>query len=183
VIEILVFAGIPALLLVLLSMLGATWKLNDDSSDDMAIELRRRCASGPEMTGCVQRIFSPADRDFVDKQGSPRLRQIYRAERTRVALYWVRMASSDVSEIMREHRLAARQSSNLEVAREIGLTLRYAEFRILCGMLVVSIRLLGPHALQDLATYALDVSQAIGRVLDESTAGGRIQAAGNLGGA
>jgi len=183
VIEILVFAGIPVLLLVLLSMLGATWNLDDDSTDDGVDELKRLCGSGAQTAACVQRIFSPDDRDFVHKQGSARLKQIYRAERTRVALYWVKRASSDVSHIMREHRLAARESRNLEVAREIGLTVRYAEFRILCGMLVLSIRLLGPHALKDLATYALDVSQAIGRVLEETTAASRIQAAGNLGGA
>jgi len=183
VIEILVFAGIPFLLLVLLSMLGATWNLDEDSADENVDELKRLCSSDAQTAACIQRIFSPEDRDFVDKQGSARLRQIYRAERTRVALYWVKRASSEVAHIMREHRLAARESSNLEVAREIGLTVRYAEFRILCGMLVLSIRLLGPHALRDLAGYALHVSQAIGRVLEESTAASRIQAAGNLRGA
>ena len=182
-IEILVFAGIPVLLLVLLSMLGATWNLDEDSSEDRMDHLRRPCPAGPETAACIQRIFSSEDRDFVEKQHSSRLRQVYRAERTRVALYWVKRASSDVAQIMRDHRLGARESQNLEVAREVGLTLRYAEFRILCGILVLLIRLFGPHALKDMATYTLNVSQSIGRVLEEATAASRIQAAGNLGGA
>ena len=182
-IEILVFAGIPVLLLVLLSMLGATWNLDEDPSEDRTDDLRRPCPADPQTAACIQRIFSSEDRDFVEKQGSTRLRQVYRAERTHVALYWVKRASSDVAQIMRDHRLGARESQNLEVAREVGLTLRYAEFRILCGMLVLLIRLFGPHALKDMATYTLDVSQSIGRVLEEATAASRIQAAGNLGGA
>lgn len=181
--EILTFVGIPILVLVLLSLLGATWNIEEDTSQDAEEGLRQRCPNDRETAVCIRRIFSPEDREFVERQGSDRLRQIYRAERTRVALYWVRRTSREIGQIMHEHRMASRGSTNLQVGRELGLTLRCLEFRLLCGMLIVLIRIFGPHALKDLATQALKVSQSIGRVLVDSAAANRIEAAGTPGGA
>jgi hypothetical protein len=181
--EILVLAAIPILVLVLLSLLAVTWNVEEDACQDAEEGLRQRCPNDRETAVCIRRIFSPEDREFVERQGSDRLRQIYRAERTRVALYWVRRTSREIGQIMREHRMASRGSTNLQVGRELGLTLRYLEFRLLCGMLIVLIRLFGPHALKDLATHALEISQSIGGALVDSTAPNRIEAAGTLGGA
>jgi hypothetical protein len=79
--------------------------------------------------------------------------------------------------------MASRGSANLQVGRELGLALRWLEFRLICGMLIVLIRLFGPHALKDLATQALEVSKSIGRVLVDSAPANRIAAAGTPGGA
>jgi len=181
--EILVFIGIPILVLVLLSLLGATWNIEEDASEDAEEGFQQRCPSDRETAVCIRRIFSPQDREFVERQGSDRLRQIYRAERTRVALYWVRRTSREIGQIMRDHRMASRGSANLQVGRELGLALRWLEFRLICGMLIVLIRLFGPHALKDLATQALEVSKSIGRVLVDSAPANRIAAAGTPGGA
>lgn len=167
--EIAVFAAIPLALLVLLSLLGATWNIEDETPEEMGIGSGPQIAARRESIACIQRIFSPEDREFVSQQGSQRLREIYRSERTRVALYWVKRTSAEVRQIMRDHRMAARSSQNLQVAREMGLALRYVEFRLLCSLLIVTIRVFGPHALPDLATYALEISQSFGRVLEEST--------------
>ena len=182
-IEILVFAGIPVLLLLLLSLLGATWNLEVDQPNEMDEVLKHHCPTSRDSALCIQRIFSREDQKFVDRLGSTRLRQIYRAERTRVALFWVRSISGDVHRIMRGHRLAAGTKQNLQIRRELELFLQYVEFHILCGALVFSIRVFGPHALGDMATRVMDVSQGIGKVLEGSTAASRIQPAGNLGGA
>ena len=182
-IEILVFAGIPVLLLVLLSLLGATWNLEVDQPDEMDEVLKRHCPTSRDSALCIQRIFSRDDQKFVDRLGSEKLRQIYRAERTRVALFWVRSISNDVRRIMREHRQAAATKQNLQVRRELGLVLQYVEFHILCDVLVFSIRVFGPHALGEMAMRLMNVSQDIGKVLEESTAASRVQPAGNLGGA
>ena len=180
--EILVFAGIPILLLLLLSMLGATWNLELYAPDEAGEAWTGRILSGHESTLCIQRIFSTADQEFVKRQGSPRLQQIYRAERTRVALFWVRMISTEVRQTMREHRLAAGTKQNLQVRHEMALIFRYLEFRALCGLLAFSIRVFGPHALGNIAAHVLDLSQGIGKVLEQATAAGRIEPAGTLGG-
>ncbi len=179
--ELLVFAGMPILLLLLLWVTGVTWGI--EAEEETPDDLRPRCANGAETAQCIRRIFSSEDRDFVERQSSMRLRRIYRAERTRVALFWVRHTSREVRQIMQQHRTAARETRNLNVARELGLVLRYFEFRMLCGLLSFFIRMFGPHLLKDLATHALEMSQSIEQVLENSAAANRIAAAGNLGGA
>lgn len=179
--EILVFAGIPILLLLLLSLLGATWNLEVDRPDELGEVFPRRSVASNDSVLCIHRIFSPEDQKFVERQGLPRLREIYRAERARVALFWVRSISAEVAQIMSNHRLAAGTQHNLRVRQELLLVLHYLEFRILCGLLTFSIRVFGPHALMNLAIYVLEVSQGIGKVLEEGAAGSRIQAEGSLG--
>lgn len=169
-------AGIPILLLLMLSLLGATWNIEEEASPEAADGLRHRYSGEAEMNACVRRIFSPGDREFVDRQGSARLRRIYRAERARIALFWVCRNANAVGKVMREHRLAARESKNLQVGRELGLLFHYVEFRLLCVLLVCLIRVFGPHALMDLATHAMELSQSIDRVLEDLTSGTRVAA-------
>jgi hypothetical protein len=178
--EILVFAGMPILLLLLLWVSGATWGI--EVEEETSEEIRPRFSSASETAECIRRIFSPEDRNFVEHQGSMRLRRVYRAERTRVALFWVRHTSREVRQIMRQHRTAARETRNLNVSRELGLVFRYVEFQILCGLLSFFIRMFGPHLLKDLATRTLEMSQSIEQVLENSTAANRIAPAGNMGG-
>lgn len=179
--EFLVFAGIPILLLLLLSLLGATWNLEVDQPEELTGISTRRALADQDTELCIRRIFSPEDQRYVERQGVPRLREIYRAERTRVALFWVRSVSAEVAQIIRDHRLAASSQRNLRVRQELLLALHYLEFRILCGLLAFSIRVFGPHALVNLATHVLQVSLGIGKVLEEGTAASRIQTEGSLG--
>lgn len=179
--EILVFAGIPVLLLLLLMMLGATWNLEVEELDQERDARARRTGAHYNPAVCVRRIFSRDDEKYVEKLGSARLRQIYRAERTRVAVYWVRAIAEDVRQIMLEHRLAAATKQNLETRRELALILRYFEFRMLCSVLVFSIRVFGPHAPGNMAEHALQVSEGIGRALDETMADAKLRALGNAG--
>jgi hypothetical protein len=179
--ELLVFAGMPILLLLLLWVTGVTRGI--EVEEETPEDLRPRYGNATETAQCIRQIFSPEDRDFVERQSSMRLKRIYRAERTRVALFWVRHTSREVRQIMRQHRTAARETRNLNVTREMGLVLRYLEFQTLCGLLSFFIRMFGPHLLKDLATHALEMSQSIEQVLENSTAANRIAPAGNMGGA
>jgi len=179
--EILVFAGIPILLLLLLSMLGATWNLEAEAPEEAAEAFSRRTYSGRDSAVCIQRIFSPEDQKFVKSLSSTRLQQIYRAERTRVALYWVHLIAAEVRQIMRGHRLAAGTKPNLQVRREVALLFYYLQFRVLCGLLAFSIRVFGPHALSNVAAHVVRLSEGIGKVLGEA-ATGRIAPAGDFSG-
>lgn len=178
--EILVFAGIPVLLLLLLLWMAGVPRNFDESPEEGP---DCRYLSGVETAACVRRVFSPEDRDFVERLGSSRLQRIYSAERTRVALYWVRYVSQEIAQIMHQHRIMSRQSRNLKVGQELALTLRYVEFRMLCGLLSFSIRMFGPHALTDMAARALVISQSIGQVVENTAAANRVEPAGNLSGA
>jgi hypothetical protein len=122
----------------------------------------------------VRRIFSREDREFVFQMKSARLRQVYEEERRRLALHWIRQTASEVRRILREHRLASRQSKDLDVSTEAGLFFQYVQLRFLCGLLVVLVRLFGPHALQDLATYAGELQQRIAKALPEGGAANRL---------
>jgi hypothetical protein len=111
------------------------------------------------------RIFSSDDREFIARAHSPRLQQLYKEERRKVALHWVRRTSREVSRVMRNHRLSSRQSANLNVTAETKLFCQYVELRFLCAVLALLIRLFGPHALIDLASYAGELYQRLGRTV------------------
>ncbi len=116
------------------------------------------------------RIFSPRDSEFIALTRSPRLQRLYVTERRRVASHWIRQTSREVSRIMRQHRLSSRLSTNLNVAAEARLFFQYVELRLLCGMLLLSIQLFGPHALASLASQAGMLYQRIGQSLPDLAA-------------
>jgi hypothetical protein len=118
----------------------------------------------------VRRIFSREDRDFILRTHSPRLQRIYQRERRKVALHWVHQTSREVSRIMRIHRLSSRQSPDLHVATEANLFFQYFELRLLCGLLVFLIKLVGPHSLADLASYSGDLYYRFGGAVTLATA-------------
>jgi hypothetical protein len=113
------------------------------------------------------RIFSREDRDYIRRTGSSALEILYLRERRKVASHWVRQVSEEVGWIMREHRLRSRQSANLSVIAESKLFFYYAELKLLCGLMLVLVRIFGPHALVDLAARAGELYQRIGRSLPD----------------
>jgi hypothetical protein len=119
----------------------------------------------------VVRIFSRADREFIRRMRSPRLQRIYTEERRKVALHWVRRTSAEVSRIMRTHRLASRQSKDLDAAAEANLLFQYLKLKLVLGILVLLIASVGPDALDDLAAHASELYQRIGRALPEGALG------------
>jgi hypothetical protein len=128
----------------------------------------------PEAGGCrdvlpigdiASRIFSREDREFVLRLGSPGLRSMYQQERREVALLWVARISGAVGNIMHEHRLASRYTRNLDAGTEAKLVLQHARFRLVCGLLMLLIRIFGPHALGDLAAHVGELYQRISKVV------------------
>jgi hypothetical protein len=170
-----------AILLVFLSLVALRKEVEEQESDQSAAPTPSECRDALQHPDLVLRIFSREDREFVLQIRSPRLQRIYQEERRKVALYWVRKTSREVSRIMRTHRLVARLSRNLDVVAEAKLLWQYLELRFICGMLVLLIETLGPHALHDLASYAGELSQLIGRTLPDAAAANRIASSENPG--
>jgi hypothetical protein len=109
----------------------------------------------------VSNIFSRDDLEFVSAMKSPSLERFFRAERKSLALLWVQQTSAGIQKVMRQHAEVSRGSEDLVFATEMRLFFRYAELRILCGFLFVSIEIAGPLWLRGLALHASKLSQGI----------------------
>src|SRR5260370_12468319 len=176
-----IFVAVAILLVLFLLLITKRKEVEEQESDQATAATPSDCRDALQRPELVLRIFSREDREFVLEMRSPRLQQIYQEERRKVALHWVRKTSREVSRIMRTHRLMARLSRNLDVVAEVKLLWQYLELRFICGLLVLLIETLGPHALHDLASYAGELSQLIGRTLPDAAAASRVTSSENPG--
>jgi len=176
----LAFVAVAAFLVVLLLLSPREEK--DEGLATAAPRNRNRLGSADALPPAelVLRIFSPKDREFIRLTYSRRLQRLYQEERRKVALHWVRRTSHEVNTIMRHHRLNSRYSQNVNVAAEAKLFGQYLELRILCGALLFLIQLFGPHALADLASYASELYEKLGRAMPEATTVSRVASSGNV---
>jgi hypothetical protein len=110
----------------------------------------------------VSRIFEDADLKFISQFESPQLQGYFRRERNAVALLWVQQTSAAIRGIMRPHLETSRRSKDLHVATEAKIFAQYAQLRFLCGILFVSIGLVGPQKLRGVALYAQELTQQLG---------------------
>jgi len=160
-------AGAVVLLLVLLAWAWAEAWSKDSRSDWGASNQE----PGESVEACspeiVSQIFSAADSKFISGLESSGLENLFRRERTAVALHWVHETSAFISKIMRRHLEASRMSADLEIATEARIFLQYARLKLYCGILFVLIGLLGPQRLAGTALYAERFIQRIGEGLAE----------------
>lgn len=89
------------------------------------------------------RIFAVEDWQFVSK-GPSEIQQLFRRERSALAGSWVRRTRKLISQVMRAHLIAVRNSEELQVTTEIRLALSYLFYVVLCDLLIVLIWLRGP---------------------------------------
>lgn len=160
-------AGATVLLLVLLAWARAEASSKDSRSGWGASDQEQ----GESVDACspeiVSRLFSAADSKFISGLESPGLENLFRRERTAVALHWVQETSVFISKIMRRHLEASRLSADLEIAVETRILLQYARLKLYCGILFVLIGLLGLERLAGTALYAERFIQRIGEGLAE----------------
>jgi hypothetical protein len=158
-------AGDLVLLLVLLAWVRAEASSKDSRSDWGASDQEQ----GESLESCsleiVSQLFSAADSKFISGLESPGLENLFRRERTAVALHWVQETSASITKTMRRHLEASRMSADLEIAVEARIFLQYARLKLYCGILFVLIGLLGPQRLAGTALYADKFIPRIGEVL------------------
>src|SRR6266446_4235399 len=106
------FAGALVLLLVLLAWVRAEASSKDSRSDWGAADQEQ--SEGESVEACspeiVSQLFSAADSKFISGLESPGLENLFRRERTAVALHWVQETSAFISKVMRRHLEASRMS-------------------------------------------------------------------------
>ena len=151
------------LLCLILVWMRANLGLRDEFSHQEA--LRARESEGLE--ACpqefVSRVFEGDDLKFVLGFASPQLQKFFRHERNAVALLWVQQTSAAIRRIMQHHLETSRRSKDLHVATEAKIFAQYAQLRFLCGILFVSIELVGPQRLRGMALYAQELTQQLGQ--------------------
>jgi len=175
------FGILLVFVLLLIARRKEVEELEEREGERAAAAAQGECRNTLQRPELVLRIFSGEDREFVLQMRSPRLQRMYKEERRRVALQWVRKTSREVRMIMRTHRLISRLSRNLDAAAEAKLLWQYLELRLICALLVLFIETVGPHALHDLASYAGELSQLIGRTLPDAAAANRVASSENPG--
>jgi hypothetical protein len=161
---------LAAVLFLLLFFVGRGKESADDFcsvSREQIYSDRQDSLSPPKL---VCRIFSQDDWEFISRLGSAQLNRVYQTERTKVAMHWVRQTTRSLREVMDEHALTSRESPNLEVSGEMKLFFQYIELRVICGFLIIFLRLAGPNAVGNLATYASQISHRISRARQEFAA-------------
>jgi hypothetical protein len=150
------------LLFVILVWLRANLAQRDDLSYHQAL-LSHECE---DLEACPQefvaRIFEGEDLKFISRFDSPQLQMFFRRERNAVALLWVQQTTMHIRRIMQQHLETSRRSKDLHVATEAKIFAQYAQLRFLCGILFVSIELVGPQKLRGMALYAQELTQQLG---------------------
>ena len=126
----------------------------------------------------VSRVFSPGDWEFVHGLRATGIERLFRRERKKVALVWVRQTSVMIRKAMREHAVAARQSKNLEFSTEINILAQFLVLMVVCGILSVAIQTAGPLFLAGLAHFAQRLSHRVAKVQESFQQGALAKAAG-----
>src|SRR6266852_1067585 len=91
-----------------------------------------------------ERIFGPQDWDFVSRETPPETQRMFQRERTVLAIAWLLLTRLQVSQVMRAHVTGVPQSENLQLAKEMRLSLSYFLFLIVCNSLIGWVWLHGP---------------------------------------
>jgi hypothetical protein len=110
------------------------------------------------------RVFSAEDSQFVRATNSPQLAKLFQLERKQVALIWIQQTSAAIQRVMNEHKQIARLSHDIDFETEVKLLYLYSELMLLCGVLFVAVRYIGPVGVRRLAVYADAHSQRLAQV-------------------
>ena len=94
----------------------------------------------------VQRIFAREDFDFVAAEAPEAVGKVFRAERKRISLLWVRQVGSAVVRLRRFYLGRARQFAQLDFRTEVELAVDFALLVLVCHALELLLYLGGPYA-------------------------------------
>jgi hypothetical protein len=150
------------LLFLILVWVRATLAQRDELSNHEAFLARESDALAACPQEFVSRIFEGQDLEFISRFESPQLQKFFRRERNAVALLWVQETTAAIRGIMRQHLESSGRSKDLHFATEAKIFAQYAQLRFLCGILFVSIELVGPQKLRGVALYAQQLTQQLG---------------------
>jgi hypothetical protein len=178
------FLGLAAGVVLLLSLMAMATKgwLASRRLRDAGLARSEEDVAEPCPEEFVQRVFSRGDWEFVRGLGAGSIERLFKQERKKVALVWVRQTSATIRKVIRTHAEAARQSKNLEFSTEINILAQFLALIVVCGILSIAIQTAGPVRLSGLAHFAQRLSQQVTK-LQESFQAGLLAKAGGAGAA
>ena len=109
----------------------------------------------------VERIFGTEDWDYVCIYESERVQRLFREERKKLAISWLRRARDQARTLMRFHKAHAAKSPGLEPVSEIKLSFDYFLFQLFCELLAKLIWLRGPTHTRRLVGFASGFSERL----------------------
>jgi hypothetical protein len=98
----------------------------------------------------VANIFAECDWKFISAT-APDFRDAFLHERKRLALMWILQTRGRAARVMRLHRIAAREHSELQAGVELQLAAKYWKLWALCTALQVMIGARGPFKTRSMA--------------------------------
>jgi hypothetical protein len=107
----------------------------------------------------VAALFRQEDWDFVSQFDSAPLKALFLSERKSLAIAWVRAIAALTRRIMREHTLASRSSSDLEIGTEVQIYSQYIALRAACVLLILAIEAAGPVRVASLSQRVHSMSE------------------------
>jgi hypothetical protein len=115
----------------------------------------------PPARALADRIFAEQDWEFVSRQTRVEIQGALLRERRNLALSWLRQIHSQATQLMRLHRQAARQNTELRPSVEIRLAASYMSFAFLEGLLYALICVRGPFRARKMAGHAAEAAERL----------------------
>jgi len=120
-------------------------------------------------TRVAEKIFEPADFEFVRNSGSPEALNLFQRERRRLALLWLKHVRQQAGRVVRNHAQKVRMSKRLDPAGEFEIAVRYYSFLGICGLAWLLLHFLGPVTIRHLVRYAAGLSSRLPGLTNEAT--------------
>lgn len=148
-IQLLFFLFIGAALLSSLLFLARRGNPRAEGDSGALLEARRALDAlqgGLLPEELVQRIFAKDDLDYLVSVSAPKsVRDLFVAERKKIALSWIGQVRSQISSLKRFHVGAARSYAQLGLRTELELACHFAALLMACRALGFAVYVGGPY--------------------------------------
>lgn len=142
-------------------VLWRVWKSAPEGDAELLADAQKEDGESRCPGEFVAALFRREDWDFVAQLDSEPLKTLFLAERKSLAAAWVRATAASIRGIMREHALASRRSSDLEIGTEFHIYSQYVALQTGCGLLRLAIRVVGPVRLEHQSMRVYKLSERI----------------------
>jgi hypothetical protein len=118
----------------------------------------------------IDRIFGREDLEFVEALESPEIRELFTAERKRLALVWVRQLRGQIQSLKDFHTRRSRLYASMSRKTELTVALDFADLQVRCRVLQTLLQWRGPYAAPRLVRRTAAAAAGLCVVLDSSLA-------------
>jgi hypothetical protein len=172
-IQLVIFLAVAAGLLVLLLVALRRQPSHAAGSAGELVKAKRTLESlqfGLLPAEGVEQLFGQRDLRYVETIGSNDIRNLFLAERKRLALRWIRGVRNQVRALKHFHVSRSRMFTQMSRRKELSLALDFAGLEVRCYVLQLLLQWRGPYAAPDFARRTAATAGRLCSVLDQSLA-------------